>query len=158
MKTLEERLESKIDRTPGRGPNGDCWIWTACLDAYGYGAISYLRRTLKAHRVTFFLAGKHIPEGMELDHLCRVRSCVNPEHLEAVTHRVNMDRGEIATAKIAGIKAKMLLRTHCMRGHEYTPQNTELRTGNGRRCVICRNEYCRAWHSRKKAITLNEQF
>ena len=95
---------------------GPCWIWSASLDSKGYGHLGWLNRDLRAHRVSYeFIKGK-IPEGLELDHLCRVRSCVNPKHLEAVTRRINNLRGDSPAAH----QAKQ---THCKHGHALTIDN-----------------------------------
>lgn len=82
-----DRFWSKVNKTDS------CWIWTATLYDSGYGRFRYNNKWNKAHRIAYnFLVGE-IPEGLELDHLCRVRCCVNPDHLEPVTHRENMVRG-----------------------------------------------------------------
>ncbi len=74
-------------------PNSGCWLWIAAGDEDGYGRIWYLRSWVGAHRVSYILHGGLIPSGMELDHICRVRCCVNPSHLEPTTHKVNCARG-----------------------------------------------------------------
>lgn len=85
---VEERFWPKVDR---RGPD-ECWPWLATLDRYGYGTFHDGRRLTGAHRMAYELLRGPIPDGLELDHLCRTRGCVNPAHLEAVTHRENMGR------------------------------------------------------------------
>jgi transcriptional regulator with XRE-family HTH domain len=84
---LEERLaeKSSVDA------NG-CWIWLGRINSAGYGEIKYRERRLKAHRVSYEHHVGPIPDGLDLDHLCRVRPCVNPEHLEPVTRRENIQR------------------------------------------------------------------
>jgi hypothetical protein len=119
---------------------GPCWLWTASTYPTGYGH-SILFRLGYAHRVSYRLVKGPIPEGMTLDHLCRVPLCVNPDHLEAVTHRVNVLRSPIAQAAINARK------THCIHGHEFSPENT-YRFGNGRHrtcraCVLNRNRLIR---------------
>lgn len=69
-----------------------CWVWTGSTNSRGYGQITINKKSKKAHRVMYELIRGTIPDGMELDHLCRVKSCVNPEHLEAVTHSENIKR------------------------------------------------------------------
>ena len=78
-------------------PNSGCWLWVGATNNKGYGMIGQGRRpckTLLAHRVTYEAFMGPISEELELDHLCRVRSCINPKHLEPVTHQVNAARGE----------------------------------------------------------------
>lgn len=102
------RFMSKIDKT------ATCWLWIGGLDAYGYGQFD---RHDKAHRVAYEMLVGPIPEGLVIDHLCRVRRCVNPEHMEPVTHGENNLRG-------IGPAAVHAAQTHCIRGHEFTPENT----------------------------------
>lgn len=102
-----------------------CWEWQGCTNASGYGTIRRNQKTQLAHRYFYINLKGVIPEGLQLDHLCRVRNCVNPEHLEPVTKAENQRRGYI-------------LKTHCKQGHEYTPENTIKRSdNNGRRCKTC---------------------
>ena len=72
-----------------------CWIWTGCLDTGGYAHKGFRGRTHKAHRLAYEWIVAKVPDGMELDHLCRNRSCVNPAHLEPVPHQVNCQRGQV---------------------------------------------------------------
>lgn len=125
-------------------PDGDCLIWTHAKDGGGYGKVSVGARLVKAHRYAYELAKGPIPEGLDIDHLCRVRACCNPDHLEAVTRQVNVLRG-------AGPSAQQARWTHCPQGHEFTEANT-LRTEPGkRRCRECHNARQRAYNARKKA-------
>lgn len=92
-------------------------------------------RPTVAHRVSYELYRGPIPEGLVLDHLCRVRGCVNPNHLEAAPQRINALRGEAPSA--------VSVRTNlCAKGHEFTPENTYVRPSrpNKRECVICMKE------------------
>jgi hypothetical protein len=89
-----------------------------------------------AHRVLYRLVNGPIPIGAEIDHLCRNRSCVNPDHLEAVSHRENLMRSPIAPAAINARK------THCKYGHEFTQTNTYVSSGR-RRCRLCQAVYGR---------------
>ena len=104
-----------------------CWEWQGRLQE-GYGH----HHEGRAHRVVYEALVEPIPEGLELDHLCENKCCVNPAHLEPVTHEENMRR--------AGQKISEALRakTHCKRGHEYSPENTYIRPGAGTRmCKEC---------------------
>ena len=120
-------------------PNSGCWIWTAALYAHGYGAFYYQNRVRLAHRVAYYLFKGEIPEGYELDHLCRVRCCVNPDHLEVVTRRENLLRSPITPVN----------RTHCPSGHEYTTDNVWLDQKSGRRCKICKAQEHKMWKWRR---------
>ncbi|MFF2502163.1 HNH endonuclease signature motif containing protein [Streptomyces sp. NPDC058067] len=110
-----------------------CWIWTGRLDHRGYGRFSLRRRILLVYRVTYMLLVGEIPAGLHLDHLCRVHACCNPAHLEPVTCRENILRSPIAPAAINARK------THCQKGHEFTPENT-VATPTGRGCLTCQRE------------------
>ena len=147
--TWLERFWSKVDKN---GPNG-CWLWTASTLGGGYG--QFRQRAVQvspyAHRVAYELLIGPIPEGLELDHLCRVRHCVNPTHLEAVTHQENMVRGAGVSGRLYAGVYPSSRKTHCPRGHEYDEANT--RRYNGRR-------HCRACDAarppRKKKISTAE--
>jgi len=110
-----------------------CWVWTAALNNGGYGLVRLDGRTRRAHRVVYELLVGPIPEGLELDHLCRNHACVNPDHLEPVTHGENIRRGLNGFA----------LRGLCRSGrHDITdPANIYLFPGAGRRtCRPCKCE------------------
>jgi hypothetical protein len=115
-------------------PDTGCLLWTGCK-GYGYGQVKIRQRHLLVHRVAWELARGPIPEGLEIDHLCRVRHCANVDHMELVTHKENTLRGN----NPAAINARKM---HCDRGHEFTPDNTYLqrrkRGGFQRQCRTCR--------------------
>lgn len=121
-----------------------CWAWTGNQNGRGYGYfyVTGLRGSRLAHRVAYEHFVGPIPEGLQIDHLCRVRHCVNPEHMEVVTNRENTLRGRAGE--------HYSLRTHCKNGHPFTAENTQLRSDAGRRCLTCRKEYDRKkWQERK---------
>jgi hypothetical protein len=115
------RFESKVEPEPNTG----CLLWAAGLTTDGYAAFSIGDKKLRAHRLSYEHFVGPIPVGLTLDHLCRVRSCVNPAHLEAVTKRTNTLRGLSPVAHYARA-------THCIHGHAFTSNNTYI--FNGRRC------------------------
>lgn len=124
--SVVERFRAKYDVTPA-----GCWEWNRGQDRGGYGQFMLTGgRIVKAHQFAYELHKGPVPIGMELDHLCRNRRCVNPEHLEAVTHQVNILRSPIA---LAGVNAR---KTQCIRGHEFTPENTKYAYGK-RYCRKC---------------------
>lgn len=137
--TLPEVIPLHLRRNIAAG-DGDCWLWTRSLSSDGYGWASLNDRTHQAHRLVYRLVLGEPPTGMHLDHLCRVRRCVNPAHLEPVTPRENLARGDTPTGW-----------THCQKcGSEY---GTHKR--GQRRCRPCEREYhaisARAWRARRKA-------
>lgn len=138
-------LRGRISAAVAIDENG-CWIWQRYLNpTSGYGLISVRSRRLYAHRVSWeAFTGEKIPAGFQVDHLCRVRSCVNPEHLEPVTSRTNLLRGNTVTARAAAA-------THCPQGHPYDSENTYVAPNGNRQCRICRRERRREWSARKRA-------
>ena len=118
-------------------PANDCWMWTGRTNTKGYGQTTYQGRSVQAHRLFYETRNGPIPKGLEIDHLCRVRDCVNPDHLEAVTHAENVRRGAAA-------------KTHCINGHPYTEDNIYIDKGSGaRRCQICVRETWNNYHRNK---------
>jgi len=107
-----------------------CWLWTAYTMPEGYGQCRLNGRVQLAHRIAYTKYIGPIPEGLHIDHLCRVRNCVNPAHLEPVTPRENNLRG-------TGYSARSASRTHCPRGHPYSGDNLRIGSVDGKR-------YCRA--------------
>lgn len=119
------RFWSKVDLD---GPGG-CWLWTAGDNGEGYGRFWTGTGSMQAHRFAYELLVGPIPEGLQIDHLCRVRRCVNPAHLEPVTQRENILRGTSPQAKNA-------TKTHCPKGHPYNEENTRWHRGS-RYCRVC---------------------
>lgn len=127
MRSLRDRWEAKVQKSD------ECWLWTGWVTPNGYGQIregSRNARVLYAHRVAYELFMGPVPEGLQLDHLCRVRHCVNPFHLEAVTTRENTLRGTGPAAKCARV-------THCPQGHPYDEENTHVDRRGKRVCRAC---------------------
>jgi hypothetical protein len=121
-----------------------CWIWQRALDRSGYGGFRAGDRIYRAHRYGYELMVGPIPEGLQIDHLCRVRACVNPAHLEPVTSRENSLRGDTFLARSLG-------RTKCAEGHPFDDVNT-YRSPDGRRvCRICRRRWDAARRQREWA-------
>jgi hypothetical protein len=119
------RFWSKVEKRPD-----GCWIWQASGTQNGYGQFWADNRLVLAHRRAYETMVGPIPAGMTLDHLCRTTRCVNPDHLEPVTHRENCLRGQ-------SIVAKEARRTHCNRGHAFIPENIYWRADGTRRCRTC---------------------
>jgi hypothetical protein len=122
-------------------PTG-CWRWDASCNSKGYGLYSVGQGVLwLAHRAAFTALRGVIPEGLQIDHLCRNKRCVNPDHLEAVTAQVNVQRASAAPESIARVAARVEARTHCAQGHPLSGDNVRLvkdRKGNvSRQCRIC---------------------
>jgi hypothetical protein len=120
-----------------------CWNWSGSLRK-GYGRIRIGDRRPPSHIAVYELLVGPIPEGLQIDHLCRNRACCNPAHLEPVTQRTNVLRGEAPTAVNAH-------KTHCVNGHEYDLINTYFRPSGGRDCRACQRHAQRAYQDRKKA-------
>jgi|688.fasta_scaffold226067_2 hypothetical protein len=164
MKRFMERVEIK---------ESGCWEWVAGKSGGGYGAF-YDRESKKqvpAHRWLYERTFGSISDGMDLDHVChnndqscsggancRHRSCVNPDHLEPVTRKVNLLRSTLT------LTSQKAAKTHCVHGHEYTPENTKLAKNGTRHCRECnnkiqrgmkrkrdRNEYMREYYKRRRA-------
>lgn len=120
-----------------------CWQWTGHLDD-GYGHIRVNNKQGQAHRFSYEQFRGPIPDGMEIDHLCRNRACVNPAHLEAVTSVVNTLRGESFAARNAR-------KTHCPSGHPYDDANTRIDKRGSRVCRACIRRHSRNHYRQKKS-------
>lgn len=125
-------------------PSG-CLIWMGKRSWDVYGSFYMNRRNMGAHRAAHILFIGPIPDGLVVDHLCRNRRCVEPMHLQAVTVRENTLRG-------MGITAVQAQRTHCIHGHEFTPENTRITKRGRRDCRACnraraKRDYWRAKES-----------
>jgi len=126
--TAAEVVEEKHEKTIA-----ECWKWLGQINDGGYGIVYWHGKQVRAHRLSYEAHIGPIPHGLELDHLCRNRSCINPKHLEPVTRLENVRRG-------VGISVQMSKKTHCIRGHLYTAETTRIRSrGNSttRECITC---------------------
>lgn len=142
LESLPGRIAQRIAIDEATG----CWLWTGRTSgASGYGRVPAGRGepTPYAHCVVYELLVGPIPEGLVLDHLCRVTLCVNPDHLEPVTNKENILRGDSFSARLAR-------QTHCIAGHEFTPENTYLyANGSSRMCMECKRRRDREAYRRK---------
>jgi hypothetical protein len=134
----EKRFWSKVDKS------GECWLWMG-TKSRGYGQFYLYGRGWPAHRLAYELVIAPIPEGLQLDHLCRVRHCVNPDHLEAVTNKVNCLRGVSPWA----VNAR---KTDCPQGHPYSGENLYTAPSGARYCRTCNRKQTRE-RSRERYAT-----
>jgi cytochrome c5 len=152
---LLARFFEKIRIDPNVTFNGTpCWLWARQINKGGYGIFSYkpFVKYREAYRIAYSLFVEPAPVGAHtftLDHLCRVRSCVNPCHLEKVPERINILRGENFAAKHAK-------KTHCPQGHEFTPENTYPLPGKGGKIVGRGCRACRKYDPAKRRIQMRE--
>lgn len=121
------RIQRKINKTES------CWLWTGSCFASGYGQVKFQRRNRRVHRLVYELLVGPIPDGMTLDHLCKIKNCVNPAHLEVVTGKENTLRGTAPSA----INAR---KTHCPQGHAFSEYGY-ISIG-ARNCRLCKREQC----------------
>jgi len=138
---LPQRFWDKVSPEPNSG----CWLWNGAIDRGGYGRVATGNwRSAGAHRTAYTALVGPVPASLHLDHLCRVRCCVNPAHLEPVTPRENMLRGVSPHA----VNAR---KTHCAKGHP-------MRDHAGRReCIFCRRAYRAKWYRERRAKLKLEQ-
>lgn len=123
--TLKDRIKSRSTEVPS-----GCWEWNLRRDRDGYGHTKVAGRSLLAHRASYDAFIGPIPAGMTLDHLCRNKCCVNPDHLEPVSNKENILRSD-------GITAQAARQTHCRAGHAFDAENTYYPPGGGRHCRMC---------------------
>lgn len=141
----ESLFWAKVDRTGG---DDACWPWLASLNNSGYGHFKVKSKIPGAHRVSYTLLVGDIPQGLQLDHLCKNRKCVNPAHLEPVTQRENTLRGESFSAVCAR-------KTICPQGHPYDDSNTSYYKGS-RCCRECARLKARRIRAKaRKAVAAN---
>ncbi len=135
----------KVDKS------GECWLWIGHVENSGYGAFSWregaLHRKARAHRYAYELVVGPIPAGLEIDHLCRNKLCVRPDHLEPVTRAENIRRAYDARPA----------RAACRRGHVYTEQTTKINANGYRHCLICHRAADRARYARRLAAPASQK-
>ena len=138
-KALPKQFLSKI----AFEPNSGCWLWEGAHNSVGYANFWFEKKSHAGHRFLYErLFGQQ--SGLEIDHTCRMRCCVNPDHLEAVTREENQRRR-------VGLGSANRKKTHCRNGHPLSGDNLEVLTtsaGTKRRCIICRNANQRAYNAR----------
>jgi hypothetical protein len=135
---VEKRLLAGIDF--GVSP-ADCWLWTGAIHRDGYAAIRAGGKHRKVHRIAYELLVGPIPEGLQLDHLCRERHCLNPLHLEPTTPSENKRRGTNQNS----------VKTRCDNGHPFDDKNTYIDSRGWRGCRTCRDEAKRRYLARRAA-------
>ena len=130
-------------------PNSGCWLWAGHGDLCGYGKMHADGWQQMAHRFSYQLHGGVIPDGYEIDHLCSVRCCVNPAHLEPVTSAENKRRTGLRGRARSGNS----LKTHCKYGHPLSGKNLYVRPdGAGRDCMECRRQHQAKLRARRKGV------
>ena len=140
-------IKVKVDEGTG------CWLWTAGKSKSGYGCFRFEGKGWRAHRVSYTLLTGSIPDRLQLDHLCKFRDCVNPQHLEAVTQQENIRRGDVSKINLS--------KTHCPKGHEYSEENTytcPTKSGNvARQCRTCRASNVRRYQKQNRELLAKRQ-
>lgn len=139
------RIVSAVERN-----DEGCWLWQMHINKYGYGRLSRKKAgdTSLAHRISYEQFVGPIPDGFQIDHLCRVRNCVNPAHLEPVIYVENRRR-------------RAVHQTHCKNGHPFDDQNTYIQSDGARACRICRRDFRAEYEVRKRfggGIRIAERF
>lgn len=136
MKNGTDRFWKRVNKngpvSSERPDLGPCWIWQGGASKYGYGQMYLDGKVRYTHRISYEIANGQIPQGLHIDHLCKVHRCCNPSHIEAVLPGTNTLRGN-------GQSGRNLRKTHCIYGHEFTPENTRYYPSkpNARHCLTC---------------------
>ena len=151
MDNILDRLRRDVTKPDGED---GCWLWTGSATQDGYGRFAWQGQRWYAHRVAYEAFVEPIPEGFYIDHLCRTPPCCNPAHLEAVTPSTNAVRADGHRWQINVAK------THCIHGHEFTPENTynppgRRRSSDGqatRNCIECKREATRRYRARRRNL------
>ena len=145
MRTEKQVLERFISMINSDKETG-CWNWLG-VTSDGYGDFGFNNNYQKAHRFSYAYFRGEFPKDLSIDHKCRNRKCVNPDHLTPMPIRENVLLG-------FGLPAINARKTHCLRGHEFSKENTRITKEGGRVCKKCKNDYQRSWDkaSRKKVV------
>lgn len=138
------KLEDRLKKHSNLNPDTGCIEWISCKNNGGYGALSIKGKWAMAHRVSYEINRGSIPDGFDIDHLCRNRSCINPFHLEAVPRRENLMRG-IRTNQNAAKK-------FCINGHELSGENLYIKPNGARRCKECARIRDRKYYWQGKSV------
>ncbi|GHB55478.1 hypothetical protein GCM10010331_49130 [Streptomyces xanthochromogenes] len=138
------RFWSKVDV----GDVDACWLWKPLGSTNGYGQFSSRGKTYLAHRLAYELSQSPIPPGMTIDHLCRVRNCVNPAHLDCVTKAENLRRAKSWENGAEFQRNK----THCVAGHPYSGDNLRICKSGKRACRTCERRYTAEWRARQRIL------
>ena len=146
---ITQSVHDRIARYVEPVTESGCWLWIGTIEANGYGRLRVGKRKLLAHRVLFSIHRGRLGDTDYLDHLCRVRCCVNPDHLEIVDFRTNVLRG-------IGPSAKNARKTHCPLGHPYDDTNTHIEHGGGRKCRAC--DRVAYWNNREKVLAKRKSY
>lgn len=146
METLKslskDKFLSRVERT------STCWLWNGSINFYGYGTIFLSGKSVGAHRVAYELFRGSIPPNMQIDHLCYVKNCVFPDHLEVVTISENSRR----------MQAHYGRPKVCRKGHPFDEINTCIRTNGRRFCKICRNVQARRYQKMERNILYKKEW
>lgn len=143
----KQDLQSRIIKHSIPVTESGCWIWMGLINKQGYGLIAINGILKKAHRVSYQAFRGGIPKQLVSDHLCRVRCCVNPWHIEIVTNQENIRRG------VAGINNRS--KTHCIHGHELSGENLYINKKKERGCRVCRSKFGKEFRSRNSEYMRN---
>jgi len=144
-RTVQERFWPKVDKVDKAGADG-CWLWIASTTAAGYGQLSVGTTMRYAHRLSYEWLIGPIPAGLDLDHTCRTRRCVNPDHLEPVTRSENNRRGLLSALRPEPMA--------CPQGHVYDEANTYVNPKGSKVCRTCTRNRNREWAKAKRARSL----